>query len=69
MLVLTRKVNETIVINDNITITVLEIKGGRVRLGIDAPTDVGVLRGELWVPAGEPTDPSTEDDSGAADAA
>lgn len=47
MLVLTRKSQQRIQIGDNITITVLGIKGGAVRLGIDAPPQVRVLRGEL----------------------
>lgn len=47
MLVLTRKQNEQIRIGDSITITVLRTKGKAVRLGIVAPHDVNVLRGEL----------------------
>ena len=40
MLVLSRKKNETIIINDNITVTVIEIRGDKVRLGIEAPKNV-----------------------------
>jgi carbon storage regulator CsrA len=47
MLVLTRKYQEKIRIGDNITITVLRTKGKAVRLGIEAPGDVPVIRGEL----------------------
>lgn len=47
MLVLTRKKQETIRIGDNITVTVLRIKGKSVRLGIEAPLQQSVLRGEL----------------------
>lgn len=47
MLVLTRKQNEKIRIGDQITITVLRMKGKAVRLGIEAPPEVSVLRGEL----------------------
>jgi len=47
MLVLTRKQNEKIQIGDQITITILRMKGKAVRLGIEAPSDVNVLRGEL----------------------
>ena len=47
MLVLSRKQNQEIVIGDNIKITVLKIKGNTIRLGIDAPRDVKVVRGEL----------------------
>ncbi|AGA26083.1 carbon storage regulator CsrA [Singulisphaera acidiphila] len=48
MLVLSRKKNESIIINDNITITVIEIRGDKVRLGIDAPKDVSVHRREVY---------------------
>lgn len=47
MLVLTRKYQEKIRIGNNITITVLRMKGKAVRLGIEAPVDVPVIRGEL----------------------
>jgi carbon storage regulator len=48
MLVLSRKPGEKVVI-DNITVTVLEVKGNRIRLGVDAPESVDILRGELAV--------------------
>ncbi|QEH32792.1 Carbon storage regulator [Aquisphaera giovannonii] len=48
MLVLSRKKNECIVINDNITVTVIEIRGDKVRLGIEAPKDVTVHRQEVY---------------------
>src|SRR5215471_6448428 len=47
MLVLTRKLQEKIQIGDNITITILRTKGKSVRLGIEAPLEVPVIRGEL----------------------
>jgi carbon storage regulator len=47
MLVLSRKKNESIVINGNIRIEVLQIKGKQIRLGITAPASMKVLRGEL----------------------
>lgn len=47
MLVLSRKVNETIIINDNITIMVVEVRGDNVRLGITAPRDIPVHRSEV----------------------
>ena len=47
MLVLSRKLNEAIVVNDTVRVTVLGIKGDRVRLGIEAPRDVSVDRGEV----------------------
>ena len=48
MLVLSRKKNEAIKINDNITIVVVEIRGDKVRLGINAPKDVPVHRQEVY---------------------
>jgi len=47
MLVLSRKKNQTIIIDGNIEIEVLQVKGNSIRLGIKAPRDVRVLRGEL----------------------
>jgi carbon storage regulator CsrA len=47
MLVLTRKLQEKICIGDNITVTILRVKGQQVRIGIEAPRDVRVIRGEL----------------------
>ncbi len=48
MLVLTRKKNESIIIGDSISIMVIEIRGGKVRLGIDAPREVPVHRQEVY---------------------
>lgn len=48
MLVLSRKVNESIVINENIVITVIEVRGDKVRLGVEAPKDVPVHREEVY---------------------
>jgi carbon storage regulator len=48
MLVLSRKKNECIIINDNIVVTVIEIRGDKVRLGIEAPKDVTVHRREVY---------------------
>ncbi len=47
MLVLTRKIGERIVIDTNIVIEVLQVKGNRVRLGIEAPAGATILRQEL----------------------
>jgi carbon storage regulator len=47
MLVLSRKKNESIVIRDDIVVTVVEIRGDKVRLGIDAPKEVAVHRQEV----------------------
>lgn len=49
MLVLSRKQNEQIVIGDNIVVKVVDIRGGRIRLGIDAPPEVSIRREELAV--------------------
>ena len=55
MLALSRKKNEALVINNNIEITVLEIKGEQVKLGISAPRDVPIYRKEVYVPLQEAT--------------
>jgi carbon storage regulator len=47
MLVLTRKPGESIRVGDDITLTVLDVRGGHIKLGIEAPADVRILRGEL----------------------
>lgn len=59
MLVLTRKLGEQIIIGDNITLTVMELDRGRVRLAIDAPRDVPIHRAELRLPdpPASPTQP------------
>ena len=49
MLALARKVNESIVINDDVEVTVLEIKGDQVKIGINAPKSVPIYRKELYV--------------------
>jgi len=47
MLVLSRKIGEKLVIGDNVTVVVSRVAGNRVTLGIEAPTDVRIIRGEL----------------------
>ena len=48
MLILTRRVGETLVIGDDVTITVLGVRGNQVRVGVNAPKDVGVHREEIY---------------------
>ena len=47
MLVLSRKINDEIIIDENITVRVLRVKGNTVRIGISAPSNVNIMRGEL----------------------
>ena len=54
MLVLSRKQGEKVIIGNGIAVTVLEVQGNRVRLGIEAPDDVRILREELSFFQGEP---------------
>lgn len=48
MLILTRRVGETLMIGDNISVTVLGVKGGQVRVGVNAPREVMVHREEIY---------------------
>jgi len=48
MLILTRKVNESLKVGDDVTVTVLGIKGAQIRIGISAPLDVAVHRQEVF---------------------
>ena len=48
MLILTRRLGETLVIGDDVTVTVLGVRGNQVRLGVNAPKDVAVHREEIY---------------------
>ncbi len=48
MLILTRRSGESIMINDNIVITTLDIRGNQVRIGVEAPKDISVHREEIY---------------------
>ena len=74
MLVLSRKKNESIVINDDITIVVVEIRGDKVRLGVEAPKEIPVHRQEVYdaihgvgkeqQSAGDPGSPTEQAETG-----
>ena len=49
MLILTRRIGETLIMGDDVNITVLGVKGNQVRLGINAPKDVSVHREEIYL--------------------
>ena len=48
MLILTRRIGETLMVGDDVTITVLGVKGNQVRIGVNAPKDVAVNREEIY---------------------
>ena len=48
MLILTRRTNETLMVGDNVTVTVLGVKGNQVRIGVNAPKEVAVHREEIY---------------------
>ncbi|MCO2386847.1 carbon storage regulator CsrA [Pseudomonas aeruginosa] len=48
MLILTRRVGETLMVGDDVTVTVLRVKGNQVRIGVNAPKEVAVHREEIY---------------------
>ena len=70
MLVLSRKKDESIIINDHIRVTIVEVRGDKVRIGIDAPKDVAVHRQEVYeaiqsqrsLTEPQPVGPSSDDE-------
>ena len=64
MLVLTRKAGESIVIGSEIRVTVLELQGRQIRLGIEAPSEVAVHRGEVYERIREENERAAQGDPG-----
>ncbi len=62
MLILTRRVSESLIIGDDVKITVLGVKGNQVRIGIEAPRDLSVHREEIYMRIQEEENGHTDED-------
>jgi carbon storage regulator len=62
MLILTRRVGESLMISDNVTVTVLGVKGNQVRIGVNAPKEVAVHREEIYTRIHNADEPPLEDE-------
>ncbi|NVJ99967.1 MAG: carbon storage regulator CsrA [Oceanospirillaceae bacterium] len=58
MLILTRRVGETLMVGDEVTVTVLGVKGNQVRIGVNAPKDVSVHREEIYLRIQQEAEPN-----------